>query len=141
MSNDYIDSFGDESVFYYLYYNNAAQIGLGTNTYTPFHFIEEHFFKDVIPYRYIKMFKSEYIDEFGNSSIREYSMYVRNIEINTVLKSEPFKQEVVDIGIVERTFIDNIPYYYTHVQDYCNYAKEDIKNNKSRKLVYYDGRD
>ncbi len=141
VANDYIDSFGDESVFHYLYYNNAAQIGIGTNTYTAHHFIEEHFFKDIIPYRYIKMFKSEYIDEFGQSSIKEYSMFVRKLELNTTVKTEPFRQELIDKGIVKVEYINNIPFYFTHVEDYCNYAKNDIANNKSRKLVYYDGRD
>lgn len=141
VENDFIDSFGDESVFHYLYYNNAAQIGIGTNTYTAHHFIEEHFFKDIIPYRYIKVFKSEYIDEYGKSSIKEYSMFVRKLELNTTVKTEPFRQELIDTGIVERVFINQIPYYFTHVEDYCNYAKNDIEYNKSRKLVYYDGRD
>ncbi len=141
VENDFIDSFGDESVFHYLYYNNAAQIGIGTNTYTAHHFIEEHFFKYIIPYRYIKMFKSEYIDESGKSSIKEYSMFVRKLELNTTVKTEPFRQDLIDKGIVKKVFINKVPIYYTHVQDYCNYAKEDIENNKSRKLVYYDGRD
>lgn len=141
IENDCIDSFGDESVFHYLYYNNAAQIGIGTNTYTAHHFIEEHFFKGIIPYRYIKTFKSEYIDEYGKSSIKEYSMFVRKLELNTTVKTEPFRQELIDTGIVERVFINQIPYYFTHVEDYCNYAKNDIEYNKSRKLVYYDGRD
>ena len=110
-------------------------------TYTPFHFIEEHFFKDIIPYRYMKMFTSEYIDEFGVSRLKGYSMFVRNIELNAVVNSAPFRQEVVDIGIVTQSFIDGVPYYFTHVYEYCNHAKEDIANNKSRKLICYDGRD
>ena len=141
VDNDYIDSFGDDSIFHYLYYNNAAQIGIGKMTYTPFHFIEEHFFKDIIPYRYMKMFTSEYIDEFGVSRLKGYSMFVRNIELNAVVNSAPFRQEVVDIGIVTQSFIDGVPYYFTHVYEYCNHAKEDIANNKSRKLICYDGRD
>ena len=118
-----------------------CQIGIGKMTYTPFHFIEEHFFKDIIPYRYMKMFTSEYIDEFGVSRLKGYSMFVRNIELNAVVNSAPFRQEVVDIGIVTQSFIDGVPYYFTHVYEYCNHAKEDIANNKSRKLICYDGRD
>lgn len=138
-SLDYKDAFGDESVFSYMYHGNAFQIGIGINTYTANHFVEEHFFSDTINYRFVKNFSAGYIDENGNQSHREYSMFVRNLELNTVINTAPFKKCLTDAGIVKVTYMNEIPFYETYVKNYCDYAKEDIANNKSRKLVTYDG--
>jgi aminoglycoside 3-N-acetyltransferase len=55
-----------------------AIIGLtDQNSMTSYHFVEE---QNLVNYRYFKDFTGRYVDNYGNESIRTYSLFVRDIE-------------------------------------------------------------
>ncbi len=55
--------------------------GVDFNAASFFHYAEE---KRLVPYRYFKKFTSQYVDN-GVSEIREYQMFVRDLELNPQL--------------------------------------------------------
>ena len=74
-----IDSWGLDSPFNYLYINHAKNLFIDTNDFYTFtHFVEDCV---KVPYRYMKSFKSQYIE---NNIMEEkvYNMYVRDLKIN-----------------------------------------------------------
>ena len=65
----------------YLHRNKGIELDLSTTTLRSMtfkHYVEESIH---VPYRYPKFFMGEYIDADGNSEIRTYSMYVRNLNV------------------------------------------------------------
>lgn len=77
---DNISGYGEDSPFSKLLELNGkiAVLDLDDqNSMTFYHFIEE---MHQAPYRHYKTFKGEYIDIRGSKTIKEYKLYVRNLE-------------------------------------------------------------
>lgn len=73
-------SFGENSVFDFLYKKNVKLLCIGNTSVSSF--TQTHYAEAVVkvPYRFEKNFKSKYIDLEGRKSIREYSMFVRYLD-------------------------------------------------------------
>lgn len=128
---DEIESFGENSVFAWEADNdNAIQIVVGspsTNGITLFHYVE----KVVgVPYRYIKNFTDTYVDEKGNSSIKTYSMYVRDLDYEIITDDTVYIPLLEENGIkINGSFMDiSIESY--RIKRMCQVYEEDFRKNK-----------
>ena len=97
-------AFGLGSPFDFLDKKHAKQMVIGNLTTTASTQIHHCEAMAEVPYRLDKVFKGEYIDEDGVSSVREYSMHVRPLNLsvsNEVTKAEEFgdmrKEKGIDI--------------------------------------------
>ncbi|MEO1923861.1 MAG: AAC(3) family N-acetyltransferase, partial [Nautiliaceae bacterium] len=97
---DNFSSFGIDSPFGFLYKNNGKIILFDVDyqrSFTYVHFVEQQLNVD---YRYEKIFKAPYIDSNGNCEIKEYSMFVRDIERGVLTHINPLQKILEDEGIV-----------------------------------------
>ena len=136
----FVESFGPDSPFAYLEKVNAKNAFIGgaslRNCFTYIHYIEQ---KLGAEYRFSKMFKSHYIDENNQDTIREYGMYVRYLEKNVVCTPDPFVDELYAHHVVKSGYINNIIYEVIKFKDVTPFIERDIINNRSKKLCRFDG--
>lgn len=137
-SLDYIDAFGKDSIFDYLYKNNAKNIGIDVDLdgcFSTIYYFEQ---KYGVPYRYIKYFKSSYIDENGISSVKTYSMNVRYAEINSKFSGKEMYEYLKNNKAVEEYHINKSFVSIFKIKKTEMYIKDDILNNNSKKFMIYD---
>lgn len=77
-------AWSQDSPFAYMHHNNGKCLLVNIGPHEGFTF--NHYVEETIrvPYRYFKDFKGEYVDAKGNSSERVYTMYVRDLDIESV---------------------------------------------------------
>lgn len=76
-------AWGADSPFSYLHHNHGKNLLINVTLercFTFTHYVEECL---KVPYRYFKDFSGTYIDENGNKSNRTYTMYVRDLAIES----------------------------------------------------------
>lgn len=77
------DGWGEDSPFAFMRQHKAKNILFNVSmdrSFTFLHYVEKCL---GVPYRYIKDFEGIYLDENGIESVRTYSMYVRDLNINS----------------------------------------------------------
>lgn len=124
------EAFGENSVFAWEAKNDQAmQILVGSpakNGITLFHYMEEVV---GVSYRYIKNFTDTYVDENNNSSIKTYSMYVRDLDYEIITDDAvyiPFLEER-EIKI-NGSFMDiSIESY--KIKELCQVYENDFRKN------------
>lgn len=81
------DAWGVSSPFYYLMKNGGKQLEFNVESFKGLTFIHciEQWVK--VPYRHPKYFFGRYTDEKGNTEIRSYSMYVRDLDVDEHTKT------------------------------------------------------
>ena len=140
-SNDYVSSFGKDSIFAYLDEKHARQVVIDvslTHSFTYIHYIEE--MASPIEYRYMKNFTSKYIDSEGSETTRTYSMLVRDLDLDVQTIFEPIEEDFVRNGLEHAYEINSINYYVIDdLHSLIVPVLDDIKNNKSRKICKYIG--
>lgn len=132
------EAFGEDSPFAFLYNNNGKHIRLGNtmnDVYTQRHFAE---LRANVPFRYEKKFSGWYIDEEGNKSLREYSMYVRRLDIE--VGYHPFLM-YPDATIETIRQYDNCTCASVRIKDATDYIYNDLINNNGRHTVAINGND
>jgi len=137
---DNITSFGEDSPFAYMFYNDAYSLVLGSpkeRGYTIIHYVEQ---KYGVKFRYEKEFTAEYTDENNKTDTRTYSMYVRDTDI------DPIDKDIHDIGLdswmlnnkaMIRTNINNIPFDKINLRQMYDFVKDDLLNNESRRIYTF----
>lgn len=138
---NYTDSFGKQSVFDYLYRNNAINVLLDVDynhSFTFLHYVEESVGCE---YRYLKKFTSDYIDEFGKKEQKTYSMFVRKLELDVhmFLDDNRFEEYLVVHANAKTIVINGNIIRYIRLKQAYEAIELDIKNNKSRNLCSYIG--
>lgn len=140
VSLDAKESFGKESVFGYLHRNEAKALVIGLPTMSGLTFV--HYIEQMVgvPYRYNKDFTAPYIDENGEKSIRTYSMYVRDLEmdprhINGFL---PLGEMLEEMGISVNYEVNGIPFHVVDLNAMYPVVEADIKENDSRNMYVYN---
>jgi aminoglycoside 3-N-acetyltransferase len=133
-----IEAFGKDSPFSYLSMCGAMQVCIGVTpelSFTHTHFVEQMIGVD---YRYSKIFSGTYVDERGEISQRDYSMYVRKHEFSV-------SGRVTNEGcfnfkkIVQKLNIHNIDCYQFKINEAVSFLKKDITHNKSKSICSYKG--
>ena len=95
-----------------------------------------------IMYRFFKDFTSNYIDQWGNSSQRTYSMYARDLEKNAVHTNFDFEKEFQEIHVMRKFTMNGVDYKI--IQDMGKtfpIIEKDVRYNKSRKICTYAGQE
>ena len=136
---DNIESFGPDSPFAYLEQVNAKNVFIGAslrNSFTYIHYIEQ---KLGAKYRYSKMFKGHYIDQNKVDTVKEYAMYVRDLDLGVVCAPDPFVDTLYANHIVQHGHINGVPYEVIRFNDVTPFIQEDILHNKSKNLCRYHG--
>lgn len=136
---DNIESFGPDSPFAYLEQVNAKNAFIGAslrNSFTYIHYIEQ---KLGAKYRYSKMFKSHYIDQDKVDTVREYAMYVRDLDLGVVCAPDPFVDMLYANHVVRHGLINRVPYEVIRFGDVTPFIQDDILHNKSKNLCRYQG--
>ena len=130
-----LSSFGPDSPFAWMRERHAQMwiIGLGyQGAFTIAHHAEE---LEGAPYRYLKWFEGQYIDDNGVATTRRYSMYVRDLERGVEADLTPMGEvfEVRGVGFT-RTF-NGVP--FRCVPDLVaayDLMVEDLRTNGGRKM-------
>ncbi|MDL2211438.1 DUF4910 domain-containing protein [Erysipelotrichaceae bacterium OttesenSCG-928-M19] len=133
-------AFGKDSPFAYLHKkgkNLIIDVGL-VHSFTFVHYVEECI---GVSYRYLKEFKSIYVDEKGNEETRSYTMYVRNLEDNVTNLVDPLGDKMFEENKIIKKKINNVNYTVVDFSIFYDEAVEDILTNKSRCLAYYDSQE
>lgn len=136
-SIDTEDSFGESTVFGYLYRNNAKAFVIGLNALeglTMVHYVEQII---GVPYRYFKTFEGKYIDEQGAEQIKRASMYVRDLKIDPEEDMEHLSQILEDLNISRTKIINGIPLRVVLLRQTCEIVKMDIELNGSKNLYRF----
>lgn len=127
-------AFDINSPFHFMYEKKAKMIIIDMplqNSFTFVHYVEE---MEQVEYRYNKIFTSTYINENGIANIKNYEMYVRDIENNVLTYIEPLedlfiKNNVMDIYNIDESVIRKIDLYGAY-----NIIVNDIRNNNAQNL-------
>lgn len=136
-SADVEDSFGEGTVFDYLYKNKAKSLVIGLNALeglTMVHYVEQMV---GVPYRYFKEFEGIYIDQDGNEQEKEMRMYVRDLDIDPKEDMEHLSQILEDLKISDTRMINGIPFRIVLLEQTCQIVKMDIELNGSRNLYQF----
>ena len=136
-SIDTEDSFGENTVFGYLYRNNAKALVIGLNALeglTMVHYVEQVI---GVPYRYFKTFEGKYIDEQGTERKKRASMYVRDLNIDPEEDMEHLSQILEDLNVSRTKIINDIPFRVVLHKQTCEIVKIDIELNGSKNLYKF----
>lgn len=140
---DNITSFGDDSPFAYLHRTNAKGIILDvdyTDCFTYIHYVEEQE-RQFIKYRYQKEFIGTYIDENGQKTTRNYSMYVRNLDMDVVLDMRQMVGIFEQSGVACRYRFFKSMVYMIRLGDAYPIIAKDIIENRSINFCRYSGQE
>jgi aminoglycoside 3-N-acetyltransferase len=138
-SLDNADSFGPGSPFDFLYQQHGKNLIIDVDyqhCFTFLHYVEESV---GVTYRYIKEFKSIYIDECSKSSTKTYSMYVRALELETKNNINPIGDALKEKRISKIYIMNNIPFIIVDLNLAFEIIRDDIINNRSKKVAIYKG--
>lgn len=134
-----LDSWGEDSPFGYFYRKHAKMLLVDVHLkqcFTFMHYVEE---KLQVPYRYMKNFRSLYVDKNGEKTERSYNMFVRDLDI----ESEPYEPDVFlfEAGVmVEEKWLD-VPFRLVDLYSSYDVYKNDFLFNKGNlcyKFVNYE---
>lgn len=129
------DSWGKESPFYYLHKQQAKLLLLNVSLqrgFTFMHYVEQSI---KVPYRYHKEFKSSYIDENGNLSERIYSMYVRDLAIES---KEHLPEEFLDSrGITKVSNLDKLTLRIVDLNKAYDIVAADYLHNQGKNCYIF----
>lgn len=134
------DGFGPGSIFEYMHKENVKALVVGLHTMaglTFCHYVEQAV---GVPFRYVKDFTAEYIDEEGKCSLKTYSMCVRDLEMDP-----QYVDEFRPLGNILEALNVSVNYNFNdiefHVVDLVNMYKVeeiDILLNDSRNMYVYN---
>jgi len=135
------DSFGEGTVFEYMYEQNAKVLVVGLPALqgtTYLHHVEQIV---GVPYRYNKEFQATYVDKEGVASEKTYRMYVRDLEMDPrhINGFAPLAEKMQKEGSIKKGQYCGVEFYLLRVRDLHEAVKEDILHNDSRNMYVYNG--
>ncbi|MFR7522109.1 MAG: AAC(3) family N-acetyltransferase [Ruminococcus sp.] len=123
-------SFGIDSPFSYCISRRARQIIIGTDYVHAMTFIHYAEATCDVPYRYLKSFTGEYVDENENREIREYDYAARKLEIQPEEKFNRIGCVLEENKVSRKINIDDIECYDIDIaRSYPIICKDIIENN------------
>ena len=134
---DYIDAFGKDSIFDFLYNNNAKQVYIDVQRgFSMLHYFE---YISKIKYRYTKYFKSKYIEN-NTLTLKTYSMTVRKLELNVDFNSKLLFKYFFDKKCISEISFNNITCYIIDICKIGKYILNDFADNKLPVFVEYNNK-
>lgn len=122
--------FGKNSPFNFFYKNNAKIITIGTpikDGLTIIHYFEA---KAKVKYRFHKYFKSNYIDIKGESSTRNYSIYVKYLKYKKPDYSNFFWEYLEKQNLLKRGSYHDIKYSIINIKKTGDILYSDLTNER-----------
>lgn len=127
-------SFGKDSPFAWLHKNQGKQLVFDAIGFTFVHYVEETF---GVSYRYLKDFTSEYIDQYAKHSIRTYSMYVRDLNLNFIVSKDGLERVLLEHNSMNLITENDIKFGLIPFCSAFESFKDEILNNQSKNLMYW----
>ena len=134
------DSFGNNSPFQFFHENNVINYVIDVplnHCFTFAHYVEQA--SGVADYRYIKEFKAEYIDDLGESTMRTYTMFVRDLDRDVVSLVDPIEGDLIKAGAESKFTINNSSMKRIEMGKAFSVLMDDMINNNGKKLCRYKG--
>ncbi len=132
------DAWGKDSPFAYLQKRNAKVLMVDlppSKCFTFFHYIERYL---NVPWRYMKDFSSLYTDQSDYTERRIYSMFVRDLDIQSKI-AETFDSLFEQSSILQRACWADILLYCTTCAEAFGVCVDDLKNNKAKMCYQFEG--
>lgn len=124
---DNISGWGNNSPFAYLHYNGGKMLYINVSlqrSLTFMHYVEEAV---KVPYRYTKAFRGSYTDSRGKTTEKIYTMYVRDLAIQS---AEYMPDEfLLHSGIMQEKFVQDISLKSLDLNAAYEPLKEDLLKN------------
>ena len=95
--------------------------------YTFMHYVEERI---RVPYRYMKNFRINYIDKDGIESERSYTMFVRDLAIDSIQHTPDDK--LLETGIMTETKWLDIPVRLVDMAQSYSVYENDLRYNRGK---------
>lgn len=121
------DAWGEDSPFAWLHNNKAKMLLLDVSLqrgFTFMHYVEE---RAKVPYRYMKNFRGEYVDDDGESTARNYRMYVRDLGIIAQEYLPEFFLE--DAGVMQGVKCEGFEMKIIDLAQAYSVVYQDLRNN------------
>ncbi len=135
LAMDNVDAFGEDSPFAYLHYHSGKMLLLNVSlqrSFTFMHYVEESV---RVPYRYMKNFRGLYKDVKGDTSEKSYTMYVRDLEIESC---EYIPDEMLEEKkIVNTAQLENIIFKVFSLVDAYPIVADDLLHNHGSKCYKF----
>ncbi len=130
-----VDAFGIDSPFAYFHQHGAKMLLLNVplqRGFTFMHYVEE---ATMVPYRYMKNFRGMYKDDYGCESERSYTMYVRDLDIESL---EYIPDEMLEEkGIVTVAYWGNNTLKVFSLLEAYAIVEDDLLHNKGRQCYKF----
>lgn len=96
-----------------------------------------------VPYRYVKEFTAPYTDEYGDTSIRTYSMNVRDYDKNPqyVEPQTVFSGILRELNVLHTQEINGEPVSTVLLKELAQVEEVEIRCNRCRNMYTYIGQD
>lgn len=140
-----IDAWGKDSPFAWLHKNNGKMLLLDVSLQRGFTFMHYVECCTKVPYRYMKKFRGEYIENDGSKTIRDYTMYVRDLGI---ISQEYLPDSFLetcgamigkDFGDYRMKVINLVKAYDAVYDDLKHHGGEQCYNFKDYSIDWYKG--
>lgn len=128
------DSWGKGSPFEYLHIKKAKMLMLDVHLkqcFTFMHYVEQCI---NVPFRYLKKFRSHYIDD-GSDTERSYTMFVRDLDIDSEIY-EPDSM-LIDPGVMKEKYCEGVGIRLVELFDAYDVYKNDFIYNAGRKCYKF----
>lgn len=131
------DAWSENSPFAYLHTKKAKLLLLNVSLQRGFTFLHYIGRSIRVPYRYMKDFRGTYIDKDGVKSVRVYSMYVRDLAIESKeYLPDTFLEEA---GVMNSRSYGKINLKVVDLAEAYNIVKNDLLNNQGKNCyIFYN---
>lgn len=133
------NSFGEKSIFDYMYQKDAKALVIGLDAMDGLTFMHHVEQMVGVPFRFHKTFAADYIDWNGETAHKEYTMYVRDLDMDARENSKHFSQILEDLNVSNTKVINEVPFRTVWLRQVYELEAIDIKFNDSRNLYIYNG--
>lgn len=131
--------FGENSLFDYMYKKDAKALVIGLDAMdglTFMHHVEEMV---SVPFRFQKTFEADYTDENGVTTRKQYTMYVRDLEMDAKEHTKGFSELLETLNVSETKMANGVPFRVMRLRDIYALEEMDIRYNECRNLYVYPG--
>ncbi len=131
--------FGENSIFDYMYRKDARALVIGLDAMDGLTFMHHVEQMVGVPFRYHKIFAADYTDWNGRTARKEYSMYVRDLNMDAREQSKPFSRLLEQLNISRTRVLNQVPFRTVLLRQLYTLEAMDIQFNDSRNLYCYKG--
>lgn len=136
---DEANSFGEKSIFDYMYRKDAKALVVGLDAMDGLTFMHHVEQMVGVPFRFEKTFAADYTDWNRETARKEYTMYVRDLSMDAKENTKHFSQILEDLNISRTRMLNGIPFRTVLLRQVYELEAMDIRLNDSRNLYIYKG--